>query len=206
MALTASEVNELKQAHVDGNVLPIIRQRWSPRSFSDRSVDSADLHTIFEAARWAASSGNEQPWRFLVGNRGSATYDKIFGSLVESNQVWAGSAPVLILGVANARFSSSGSLNSFALHDLGAAAATICYQAMALGIHTHQMAGYDQGAARKAFGVPEDFIFGAVMAMGYLGEPSALKNESLLKREVAPRQRKALSDFVWSGWGEPAKL
>ncbi len=206
MTLTANEVNELKQAHADGDVLPVVLHRWSPRSFSDRAVSPADLHTIFEAARWAASSYNEQPWRFLVGTRGSETYDKIFASLGEFNQAWARTAPVLILGVARTKFSHNGSPNRVALYDLGAAAATLCYQATALGIHTHQMAGFDPDVARKNFGVPEDYTFGAVIALGYQGEPGALQNEMMRSQETAPRQRKPLSEFVLSAWGEPAKL
>lgn len=206
MPPTASEVNQLKHAHSDSNVLPVFLERWSPRSFADRDVSPTDLRTVFEAARWAASSYNEQPWRFFVGTRGSEAYEKIFGSLGEFNQKWAKSAPVLILGAASTKFSHNGSPNPVALYDLGAAAATLCYQASALGLHTHQMAGYDRDIARKAFGVPDDFIFGAVIALGYQGEPSALSIPQMLAQETAPRTRKPLSEFVLSGWGEPANL
>jgi nitroreductase len=206
MTLSASEVNQLKQAPAHENVLPVVLHRWSPRSFADRDVSAADLHTIFEAARWAASSYNEQPWRFLVGTRGSETYDKILSSLMEFNQLWARTAPVLILGTAKTKFSHSGSLNRVALYDLGAAGATLCYQATALGIHTHQMAGFDVEGARKAFAIPEDYILGAVIALGYQGEPSALANPQMLAQETAPRQRKPLSEIVLSAWGEPAEL
>jgi nitroreductase len=206
MTLSATEVNQLKQAQADGNVLPVVLHRWSPRSFADRDVSPADLHTVFEAARWAASSYNEQPWRFFVGTRNSETYQKIFQSLGEFNQLWAGTAPVLILGVASTKFSHNGSPNPVALYDLGAAAATLCYQATALGLFTHQMAGYDRDVARKLFNVPEDFLFGAVIALGYQGEPSALGNPQMLAQETAPRQRKPLSEFVLSDLNTPAKL
>ena len=93
-----------------------------------------------------------------------------------------------------------------ALYDVGAAAATLCYQATALGLFTHQMAGFDRDAARKVFNVPEDYIFGAVIALGHQGEPAALPNEQMLAQETSPRQRKPLSEFVLSAWGEPAKL
>jgi nitroreductase len=206
MTLSASEVNQLKQAPADPKIVPVILHRWSPRSFADRDVSAEDLKTIFEAVRWTASSYNEQPWRYFVGHRGSETYQKIFQSLGEFNQAWARSAPVLILNVARTTFSHNNAPNAVALYDLGASAATLCYQAIALGIYTHQMAGYDRDAARKLFGVPDDYIFGAVTAMGYLGEPSALPNEQMVSQEVAPRSRKPLSEFVLSGWGEPAKL
>jgi nitroreductase len=206
MTLSAIEVNELKQAHAHADVLHVIRHRWSPRSFADREVSPADLKTIFEAARWAASSFNEQPWRFLVGTRGSEAYQKILGSLVEFNQQWARTAPVLILGVARTKFSHNGAPNLVAQYDLGAAAATLCYQATALGLFTHQMAGYDRDIARKAFAIPDDFIFGAVIALGYQGEPAALTNEQMRVQETSPRQRKPLGDFVFSAWDEAADL
>jgi len=206
MTLSASEVNQLKQAPADPRILPVFLHRWSPRSFADRDVSPEDLKTIFEALRWTASSYNEQPWRYFVGKRGSETYQKIFQSLGEFNQMWARSAPVLILNVARTTFSHNNSHNPVALYDLGASAATMCYQAIALGIFTHQMAGYDRDVARKLFGVPDDYIFGAVTAMGYLGEPSALPNEQMVSQEVAPRSRKPLSEFVLSGWGQPANL
>ena len=206
MTLTAAEVDQLKQAPATRGVIREILHRWSPRSFSDRAVSGSDLETVFEAARWAASSYNEQPWRFLVGQRGSETYDKIFASLGEFNQMWAGTAPVLILGAMRTRFSHNETPNPVALYDLGAAAATLCYQATALGLHTHQMAGYDRDAARKAFGVPEEFEFGAVIALGYQGEPSALTVPQMLEQEVGPRQRKPLAEFVFSAWNQPAQL
>ena len=206
MTVSASEVNQLKQAPASDGLLPVVLHRWSPRSFANRDVSAADLKKIFEAARWAASSYNEQPWRFLVGTHGSETYDKIFSSLGDFNKAWAHTAPVLILGAASTKFSHNGSPNGVALYDLGAAAATLCYQSTALGLHTHQMAGFDKDVARKAFNIPEDFILGAVIALGYLGESSALGNEQMIKMEVAKRERKPLSEIVLSGWGEPAKL
>lgn len=166
----------------------------------------ANLRKVFEAARWAASSNNEQPWRFLVGLRNSSTHQKIFSSLVGFNQSWAGAAPVLILGVTSSKFSHNASPNAYALYDLGAAAAILCLQAASLGLATHSMAGFDHDAARQAFGIPEDYLLGAVIALGYQGEPSALSHEKLLALETTPRSRKPLSDFVLSSWGEPANL
>ncbi|HWG20240.1 MAG TPA: nitroreductase family protein [Terracidiphilus sp.] len=206
MTLSASEVDHLKHAPAAANVLPIFLHRWSPRSFTDREVAPGDLRTIFEAARWTASSFNEQPWRFLVGRRGSPTYQKIFDSLVEFNQQWARSAPILILGATKSTFSHNSAHNPVALYDLGAAGITICYQAVALGIHTHQMAGFDRDVARRLFNIPDDFLLGAVMAMGYLGEPSAITVPSLLQQEIVPRTRKPLQEFVLSAWDQPADL
>lgn len=206
MTLSASEVHELKQASAPDHLIHAIRHRWSPRSFHDRDVSPADLKTVFDAARWAASSYNEQPWRFFAGRRNSETYKKILSTLGEFNQLWARTAPVLIMGVAKTKFSHNSAPNRVALYDLGAAAATLCYQATELGLHTHQMAGFDVDAARKVFNVPEEYIFGAVIALGYQGEPGALANPQMLAQETSPRQRKPLSEIVLSGWDEPADL
>ena len=149
MTLSAIEVHHLKQAPAVEGVLPAILHRWSPRSFANRDVSPADLKKLFEAVRWAPSSFNEQPWRFLVGTRGTPAYQKIFSSLIPFNQGWAGSAPVLILGAAKTTFSHNGSANGYGLYDLGAASSYLTLQAAALGLATHQMAGFDQ-AARAA--------------------------------------------------------
>jgi nitroreductase len=206
MTLSAIEVNELKQAPAVEGVLPAVLGRWSARSFGDREVSAADLARVFEAARWTASAYNEQPWRFMVGMRNSLTHKKIFSSLIGFNQSWAGAAPVLILCVASTKFSHNGAANAYALYDLGAAAAALSLQAAALGLTTHSMAGYDQAAARKAFEIPEDYALGAVIALGYQGEPAALGHEQLIAMETTPRTRKPLNDLVLSAWGEPAKL
>jgi nitroreductase len=206
MTLSAAEANHLEKAPAVKGVLPIIHSRWSPRSFSDRQVDPADLALVFEAARWAASSYNEQPWRFLVGTRNSLIYKKIFDSLGAPNQVWAGAAPVLILGAARTRFTHNDAPNRVALYDLGAAASHLTIQAAAMGLSTHQMAGFDEAAARQAFEIPEVFALGAVIALGYQGEPSALNHERLQAQEITPRERKPLKDFVFSSWDTPANL
>jgi len=161
--------------------------------------------TLFEAARWAASSSNEQPWRFLVGRRGDETYQKIFAALVEFNQSWARSAPVLVLSVAKKTFTDKGSPNRCALHDTGAATILLALQATANGLHAHSMAGFDPEQARASFAIPSDYEMGAVTAVGYLGDPASLP-EHLLKIEMAPRQRKPLEKFVFSDWEKPAQL
>jgi len=207
MTLSATEVNKLKVAHAaETNIIPAVLHRWSPRAFADKPVSDADLKTIFDAVRWTASSNNEQPWRFLVGKQGSEAYGKILNSLVEFNQMWAGKAPVLILGTTLTKFTHNGNPNGSALYDLGAAAFTLVLQATALGLATHQMAGFDHNKAREAFGVPEEYHFGAVIALGYQGEPSSLPNERMLNQEVSPRTRKELNEFVLSAWGESLNL
>jgi nitroreductase len=206
MTLSAREVNSLKQAPAIEGVLPAVLSRWSARSFAEREVSAADLKKVFEAARWTASAYNEQPWRFFVGTRNSATYKKIFSTLIGFNQSWAATAPVLILGATSTKFTHNGSENGNALYDLGAAASHLTLQAAALGLTTHQMAGYDHEAARKAFEIPADYALGAVIALGFQGEPAALGNEHMIEMETSPRTRKTMSEFVLSGWGEAAKL
>lgn len=206
MTLSATEVNKLKHAPAIEGVLPAILERWSPRAFADRDVSPADLKKVFEAARWAPSSYNEQPWRFLVGVRGSTTFDKIGSALMPFNQAWALNAPVLILGVAKTKFSHNDTANNYAIFDLGAASSFITLQAAALGLATHQMAGFDKAKAREVFSIPDLYEVGSTMALGYQGEPSTLANEQLITGEVAPRTRKPVSELVLSAWDQPAKL
>jgi nitroreductase len=191
--------------HNSGPVEQAILKRRSPRSFSGKEVPSGDLRTIFEAGRWAASSYNEQPWRFFVGRKGDAVYGKIFGTLGEFNQSWAKHAPVLILSVGSRKFAHNGSPNRYVLHDTGAATAYLALQAFALGLYTHSMGGYDLGKAREAFSVPEDFEMGAVTALGYAGDGSELP-EHLQEMERAPRERNPLEEIVLAEWGRPAEL
>lgn len=187
-------------------VLPVFHQRWSPRSFADREVDPALLTKVFEAARWAASSYNEQPWRFFVGMRNSKTYADIFGSLSEANQAWARTAPVLMVGATHTKFSRNGVPNRVALYDLGAAASYMTLQAASLGLATHQMAGFNTENARRALRIPEDYVMGAAIALGYQGDPEALGKEALIHSETAQRTRKPLTEIVLSEWGQAAKL
>jgi nitroreductase len=204
--LSARDAHEKKKApHVPG-VLPVFHERWSPRSFQDREVSRETLAKVFEAARWAASSNNEQPWRFLVGSRGSETYNKIFESLVEFNQNWARTAPVLILGIARAAFSHNNTPNRHALYDLGAAASYMTLQAAALGVATHQMAGFDPDKARTLLGIPDDYLIGAVIALGYQDAPAKLASAALIEREVAPRARKPIHEIVFDAWDHAMAL
>jgi nitroreductase len=206
MSLTASEVHELKKAPPVEGVLPVIHERWSPRSFAEREVSAKVLHKVFEAARWAASSYNEQPWRYLVGRRGDGTWQKIYDTLIDFNKKWAQTAPVLILGLARTHFSHNEAENRFALYDLGAASSYLTLEAAALGLKSHQMAGFDQEAARRALTIPGEFAIGSVIALGYQGEPVALADAVLIDREIEPRKRKPLDEIVFSEWGKAAEI
>ncbi len=206
MPLSAIEADAVKKApHIEG-LMPAFHKRWSARSFAEREVSSDVLKQVFEAARWAASSSNEQPWRFIVGRQGDATWEKINASLAPGNKKWARKAPVLILGTALTRFYKNGAENRYALYDLGGAVSYLTLQAAALGLTTHQMAGFDRESMRAAFEVPPDYVLGAAIALGYQGEPAALVDEELIAKETTPRSRKPLREFVFSAWGQPAEL
>ena len=205
MTLSASEANQLKQAPAADKVIPAVLHRWSPRAYADKPVSDADLKTIFEAVRWTASSSNEQPWRYIVGRKGSETYEKIFNSLFEGNQLWAGRAPVLMIGVANG-LTQKGTPNGAAVYDLGQSAAILVLQTAELGLSAHQMGGYDRDKARHALGIPAEYHLGAAIALGYQGEPSLLEIERLQQAEASPRTRKELGEFVFDAWGEPLSL
>ena len=204
MALTIPEVNAIKQVPVEG-MLPALAHRWSPRSYTEQSISPADLKTVLEAARWAASSSNEQPWRFLVGVQGTETHAKIFSALAPFNQAWASRAPVLILGLAELK-TAAGKTNHYALYDLGQAVSQLTTQAVALGLATHSMGGFDHTAVRQAFGLTQDHATGAVLTLGYQAEPEALIQDQLIEREVAPPTRKPLSEIALSALGIPLEF
>jgi nitroreductase len=203
---TSSEPSE-KFADTLPSVHELIRKRWSPRSFSDREVSTEDLKAIFEAARWAASSYNEQPWRFLVARKSDgAAYEKILNLLAPANQAWAKTAPVLIIMAAKRTFSHNGSPNRFGLHDAGQALAHLFLQATALGLHAHGMAGFDADRARKELEIPDDYDVGAAVALGYLAPPDQLP-EKYRQSEMSKRQRKPLKEIVFgANWNQPLQL
>lgn len=206
MTLTMKEMQELKSAPAVEGLLPAIRERWSPRSFTEREVSTAQLRALFEAARWAPSSGNGQPWRYVLGLRGTETHARIAATLAGYNQDWAPKAAALILGMTQRRGGKRNLPNAYAMYDLGAATALLVLEAVALGLAAHQMGGFDHDAIRTALGIPEDFEIGSVIAVGYQGEPAELGDETLIERETEPRSRKALSEIVFTAWGEPAEL
>ena len=197
--------DSVKHGPTNTGVEEVMLRRWSPRAFASTPVKSADLEKIFTAASWAANSFNEQPWRFVLGKKGSATYDKIFKALVPGNQAWAGSAPVLFASFAKKTFTKNGSPNRVAPHDVGAASANLAIQATALGLSTHGMAGFDPKVLAEEFSVPEDFEPVACWALGYLGDPETLPDQ-LKAMEVAPRERKGVQEFVFDEWEKPASL
>jgi nitroreductase len=197
----------LKQATPDHPIHDLIAERWSPYAFADRAVSDDDLRSLFEAARWAASSYNEQPWSYLVAtNADPAEFQRLLSCLVEGNQVWAKAAPVLALGCTSLNFVRNGKPNAAAVHDLGLASANLCLEATARGLFVHQMIGILPDKAREVYAIPEGVQPLTGLAIGYAADAGTLP-ENLQGRDLAPRTRKRLAEFVFSGkWGTAGKL
>jgi len=189
----------------DFPVHELIRNRWSPRAFADNFVPPDVLRSLFEAARWAPSSNNEQPWAYIVATRDDhANFEKMLSVLVSFNANWAKGAPVLALAVAELAFAKNNAPNRNAQYDTGAATALLSVEATARGLFVHQMAGFDPEKARQVFGIPVGWEAIAAIAIGYPGDPASLP-QPLKDRERAPRTRKPLAEFVMSGnWGHTA--
>jgi len=196
-----------KPAPVDYPVHELISSRWSPRAFDDRNVPALEICSLLEAARWAASCFNEQPWRFIVGTKAQGEpYEKILSTLIQFNRSWAKAAPVLMLGVANKNFEHNGKTNAHAIYDLGQAVSSMMIEATARGLVAHQMAGFDAKKAAEIFEVPKDHKVIVAIAIGYPGEVSTL-SDKLAEREQASRERKPLSEIVFgTRFGEEAPL
>jgi nitroreductase len=175
----------------------LISGRKSIRSFEDRSIDNDTLNVLFEAARWAPSSRNEQPWRFLVAKRGSNSFNTMASTLTESNKTWAQKSSALVLVLSKIRFTDPDVPNSHSLFDTGLAVANFSFQAQAYGISLHQMGGFHPAAVREKFGVPEGFEPVVIIALGYKGSPDALPDH-LRARETMHRSRKPLSELVFA--------
>ncbi len=194
-----------KTAVTDHPIHELLARRWSPVAFQDRPVSAGDLRSLFEAARWAASSYNEQPWSYIVGTKEQPEeFNRVLSCLVEGNQVWAKAAPVLALGIVTLRFKRNNKENRAAVHDLGLAAGNLLVEATGRGLFVHQMIGILPDRARELYHIPQDSEAWTALAIGYRKEPDGLP-DALKERELAPRQRKPLSQFVFSGkWGTPS--
>jgi nitroreductase len=185
----------------------LITKRWSPYSFASRSVPDEDLRSLFEAARWAPSSYNEQPWNYIAAKKENPEeFQRLLSCLVDGNQVWAKAAPVLALGIAKLRFARDNQPNRAAIHDLGLAAGNLVVEATARGLSVHQMIGILPDKAREIYAIPEGYEPLTGIAVGYAGDPKALP-EGLRDRDLARRPRKPLKEFVFSQmWGNVSEI
>ena len=164
-----------KPALPDHPVHDFILERWSPRAFSPKPVSHDVLRSLFEAARWAASSYNDQPWSYLVATKDDTeNFPKMVGVLMDMNAAWAKDAPVLAISVARQNFKHNGAPNRVALHDVGAANAQLTMEATSRGLLVHQMAGFDRDKAREVFGIPQGWEPVSALAIGYPGDPQTL--------------------------------
>jgi nitroreductase len=196
-----------KPANDGHRLLDVLRRRWSPVAFSTWPIAREDLCSILEAARWAPSSYNGQPWHFIVAMREQPEeFQRILECLNPRNVEWARNAPVLMIAVTRLDFAHTGQPNRHAFHDIGLAVESMVIQAMSVDIFTHQMAGFSPDKARELFGIPESFEPVTAIAMGYAGSAEKMPAE-FRERQNAPRTRKELADFVFSGsWGNPSPV
>jgi nitroreductase len=193
-----------KPASTGYSIHDLLARRWSPRSFDDRSIDRETLASLFEAARWAPSSGNTQPWSFLVASKDDPVEHERLASVLNPGNSWARKAPVLALSVAT--LDRGEKPNRHAYHDVGLATENLVIQAFSLGIVIHMMGGFNAEMAREAFQIPARYDPVAMIAMGYPGHPDSLP-EDLRAKDLATRQRKPMREFVFSGkFGHPAGL
>ncbi len=191
---------DIKRANTDHPILELLAERWSPYAFDPRPVEEEKLWACLEAARWAASSYNEQPWSFLVAERGNeAEFAKMLSCLVEANQAWAKDAGVLMISVVCKTFQRNGKPNRVAEHDVGLAAGNLTMQATAIGLAVHQMAGIDLDKTRETYGIPDSHDPLTGIAVGYAADPDHAANEQFAQRDRAPRTRKPLDEFVFRG-------
>jgi nitroreductase len=197
----------MKKATTDFEILEVIAERWSPYGFDSKTVSVDDLRSLFEAARWAASSFNEQPWRYIVATKDDADeFERMLSCLMDANQTWAKAVPVLALGIAKLNFTRNGKPNGAAIHDLGQASATLALEATARGLSVHQMKGILPDRAREQYGVPEDFEVVTAIAIGYAADPESLPPD-VKKTDTTSRRRKPISEIVFGGeWGNPSRL
>lgn len=196
-----------KTANTDHPIHELLAERWSPRAFLDRPVEEHKLLSLLEAARWAPSSYNEQPWRFLIARKSdTAEFEKMLDCLVEGNQAWAKGAPLLMLTLTSTKFSRNGRDNKACVHDIGLAIGNLTTQATAMGLVVHQMIGILPDKIREVYNIPPDFDPVTGAAIGYLGDPETLP-ENFRDAETKERTRKALREFVFQGkFGESASV
>jgi nitroreductase len=192
-------MSDAKLANRPAGLHQLLRDRWSPRAFANSPMDHATVTRLLEAAQWAMSCFNAQPWRIVYAtNDDEASYARILSTLVPQNQTWAGSAPMIGIAVARTHFEHNGAPNALAGYDTGAAMALLTVQAQAEGLHVHEMAGFDAVKAKEVLSIPDGYTPMAAFVVGYLGTADTLP-EPLRERELQPGQRKPLSEIAFHG-------
>ncbi len=176
----------------------LITQRWSPRAFDPKPVDYDAIHLLFEAARWAPSSRNAQPWRFIFATREMPEYKVLLDLMDEGNQVWARTAPLLVLALSQVVSTYKNRPNRLAFYETGLAVSNLLLQATHMGLYVHQMSGYDWEKAKEVLVIPTRYEPAAMMAIGYKGDPSQLPGE-VAQWENRERTRMEISKFLVSG-------
>jgi nitroreductase len=177
-----------------------IRDRWSPVCFTPKLIEPEILGSLFEAARWAPSSYNDQPWSFCIATRDQPeAFAAILGCLMEANQVWAKNASVLLISVAKLTSGRTGRPNRHAFHDVGAATMNLMIEAAARGLACHPMAGFDVAKARTVLSVPDTHEPLTALAIGYAAADLSAFDEALRQRDESPRSRNRLQEFVFTG-------
>ncbi len=190
--MSPSEINKAATNHP---VIDFIKDRWSPVVFSNKPVISSDLMSVFEAARWAPSSRNEQPWRFLYGHNGDEVFNQIYSTLMDGNKIWAKNAAVLI-AVFSEKFSSFNQKPmKHYFFDTGSACTLLQIQAISMGIYSHTMGGFSSKKIVENFSIPDNLEPATVIAMGYLGNPNSAPKE-LAERDSTKRTRKDLKEII----------
>ena len=201
------ETSESRQALVDHDIAAPLRARWSPRTFDGSTLSDTVLLQLLEAARWAPSSANEQPWRFLLAPRSDeAAFARALDCLKPGNRGWAAGVSLLMFTFAKKTFARSGGENLYGWHDVGLAIANLSFQATSMGLYVHQMGGILRDAIIASYDVPDDFDVVSGVAVGRLGDPSQLSDEQR-ERERRPRTRKPLEELVFAEtFGRPAAV
>ncbi len=189
---------KIKVAKTEFDIHQNLAQRWSPRVFMDQQLSDKEIHQLFEAARWAASSNNGQPWRFVYAQKDDDGYDTLFDCLGDFNKKWVVNAPFLMLTAYKKKF-DNGKENFHALHDLGLAMGNFSMQAQELGLGVHQMAGLDWKKAHEVLDVPDGYHVTTAVAVGHYGGDISKLPEDLQEKERAERSRKSLDAIVAQG-------
>lgn len=189
-------MNHPKTPQTKHEIHPLILDRWSARSFSEKSISEETMEALFEAASWSASSMNEQPWEYLWAERGSEAFDTMVECLMDGNQPWAKNGSHLLLSLAKRKFAYKGRENRHHMHDVGAANSTLLMQAAHIDIYGHMMGGFHMDKTLEAFGIdPEEYEIACFIVLGYLDAPEKLE-EPFHARELAPRTRKTVTEFT----------